>query len=170
MGNISLFLISSVLFVNGLALLGKADSKGTGVLNLLVGGLVVITALYSAADQGSSDQYAYLRSAGALLFGFTYLWVGVSYLLGFEWTALGWFCLWVAIAAVPFAIAQFVLLDDPVFGIFWLIWGFLWYLFFRLMALRESSITVPVGYFTIAISFATVFWPGILLLTDKWYT
>lgn len=80
MGSVGLLYVGAVLFVNGLMLLGTVPVRSASVLNLFVGALqcVVPTVLLI---QAQGDSSAVLAASGLYLFGFTYLYVGISNLM-----------------------------------------------------------------------------------------
>ena len=65
--------IAGVLVVNLLAMMGKADPKDAAIFNYLVGFLATMTALYNWLILGSPT-----GAAQALLFAFTYWWLGYN--------------------------------------------------------------------------------------------
>src|SRR3712207_9047346 len=72
-------------------------------MNIFTGGLVLAVALYSAFGP-EPDRLSVLASAQFLLFAFTYLWVGINRFLDVDGRGLGWYCLFVALTAVPLAL------------------------------------------------------------------
>ncbi len=122
---LSLFYVGAVLILNGLWILGHISDKEISVINLFVGGLSLIIALYSAF--GPNTDAATIKSAAlTLLFSFTYLWVALNRFNGADGRGLGWFSLFVAITAVPVAVQTF-LAGDSVwsvwFSLCWAAWA-----------------------------------------------
>jgi hypothetical protein len=165
MFGIAMFYVGAVLLVNGMWLLGKAESKSTGIFNLLVGGL--ITAMAVNNHFKANELVEHLGTANALLFAFTYLMLAANALFGFDGRALGWFCLFVAAATVPNIIFQFGV-GDPRFGVIWSLWGLLWFLFFLVLALGRSQLARPVAYLTILIGLVSAGIPGYMILWGRW--
>ncbi|WP_219418561.1 AmiS/UreI family transporter [Pseudonocardia nigra] len=169
MSAVGLFYVGAVLFVNGLMLLGRVDPRAAGYINLFVGGLQVIvpTALLI---QANGDPAKVLAAAGLYLFGFTYLYVGLNLLTGADSTGAGWYSLFVAITAVGFSAVSFVKLHDAPFGVIWLYWAFLWFLFFLLLGLKRDALGTYTGYVTVVEAWVTATIPGFLLFTGYWRT
>lgn len=168
MADVGLLYVGAVLFVNGLMLLNRVDSKSASIFNLFVGTLQVITPLYLiTSSQG--DPSIILSASGIFLFGFTYLYVGFTNLLNLKTTGLGWYCLWVAILALGFSYVNFIQFSDIKFGIIWLLWSYLWLLFFLLLGLGKE-ISHYVGKVTIVLSWVTATIPAFLSLTGGWTT
>ena len=162
MSNVGLLFVGAVLVVNGLALLGRVDARSGAILNFLVGALTLAIALHAGF---TGDTFT---AAKLLLFAFTYLWVAYN-----AWArvddgrAFGWYCLFVAVVALPIAAITF---DDGDgwFGLFWTSWGLLWLLYFFILALGASRLTRFAGVVTLAIAVGTCVLPGFLLVSGKW--
>jgi hypothetical protein len=167
MGPVGLLYVGAVLFLNGLMLLGKVEPRATGIFNLFVGALQVITpTVLILASRG--DSATILGASGIYLFGFTYLYVGIGLLGGFDTTGVGYFSLFVAVAALGYSFANFRVLNDPPFGVIWLYWSFLWFLFFVLLGLKRDRITTYTGWVTAIQGWVTAAIPAFLILTGYW--
>ncbi|GDY28742.1 AmiS/UreI family transporter [Gandjariella thermophila] len=171
MENVGLLYVGAVLFLNGMMLLGKVDSKAAAVFNLFVGGLQVITPTYliiSSQGPSAAASNTILLASGLYLFGFTYLYVGIGILAGLDTTGVGYFSLFVAIAAVGYSVASFKILSNSPFGVIWLYWAFLWALYFVVFGLKEESLTRYTGWVTAIEGWVTGAIPAFLLLTGAW--
>lgn len=166
MGSVGLLYVGAVLFINGLMLLGIIPGKSAAILNFFVGGMQVIFPTIIIL-QANNNQSVIFGAAGLYLFGFTYLYVGILQVTGWSGEGLGWFSLFVAGCAVVIGVLQFTLLNDPVFGVIWLIWAVLWTMFFLLLGLGKDSITRTTGWFTVFISHLTGTIPAFFLLLGK---
>jgi hypothetical protein len=158
--------VGAVLFINGLLLLGKVDAKGAAVFNLFVGALQVAVPFYLIATAPTTSDI--LLDSGIFLFGFTYLYVGISNLAGQEPVGLGWYSAWVAIMAAAFGITNIVKFHDPTIGLLWLQWSVLWALFWLVLGLGITRLTPLTGWLTLILSFTTCTIPGYLLLLGEW--
>lgn len=166
MSNVGLLYVGAVLFVNSLMLLNRVDAKSASIFNLFVGGLQVITPLYLIFT-AQGDTGVILNAAGIFLFGFTYLYVGLTNLLELKTTGLGYYCLWVCILAIGFSLLNFTQFGDIKFGIIWGMWSYLWLLFFLLLGL-EIDIANYVGKVTLVQSWITATIPAFLSLVGVW--
>lgn len=166
MSNVGLLYVGGVLFLNSIMLLGKVEGKSAGIFNLFVGVLQVITPLYLIMT-ADGDAAAILGASGIFLFGFTYLYVGITNLCNLDTTGVGWYSLWVAILAVGFSIVNFTMFGDVKFGIIWLMWAFLWTLFFILLGLKRD-IGRYTGFVTLIQSWVTAAIPAFLSMTGLW--
>jgi putative amide transporter protein len=164
--SVGLLYVGAVLLVNGLMLLQRIPARSAAVLNLFVGLLqcVVPTVVLIQAD---GDAAVILGASGLYLFGFTYLYVGIVNLAGLEPQGVGWFSLFVALAAVVYAALSFGA-GDPVFGVIWLSWALLWSLFFVLLGLGHSDLTVFTGWAVTLLSLPTCAVPAFLMLTGHY--
>jgi putative amide transporter protein len=166
MSDVGLMFVGAVLFVNGLLFLGKIDAKGAAVFNLFVGALQVAVPFYLITTAPNTSDI--LLDSGIFLFGFTYLYVGITNLAGFEPVGLGWYSAWVAILAAAFGITNIVKFHDPTIGLLWLQWSVLWALFFLVLGLGITRLTPVTGWLTLILSFTTCTIPGYLLLLGEW--
>ncbi|HTR74196.1 MAG TPA: AmiS/UreI family transporter [Solirubrobacterales bacterium] len=166
MSAVGLMFVGAVLFINGLLFLGKVDAKGAATFNLFVGALQVAIPFYLIATAATTDEL--LLASGIFLFGFTYLYVGISNLAGQEPTGLGWYSVWVAIMACAFGVTEIVKFDEPTIGLLWLQWSVLWALFWLILALGYERLTTVTGVLTVILAFTTCTIPGYLLLLGEW--
>ncbi len=166
MSDVGLMFVGAVLFVNGLLFLGRIDARGAAVFNLFVGALQTAVPFYLIATATSAN--AILLDAGIFLFGFTYLYVGITNLAGYEPVGLGWYSAWVAIMALAFGITEFVKFHAPTTGLLWLQWSVLWAVFWLVLALGRDRLTPVAGWMTLIMSFTTCTIPGYLLLLGAW--
>jgi hypothetical protein len=167
LANVGLLFVGAVLFMNGLMLLGKVDSRAAAIFNLFVGGLQVVTPTYLIIA-ANGDPTRIMLASGIFLFGFTYLYVGIGLLMGLDTNGVGYYSLFVAIVALGFSYASFRLVKDQPFGVIWLYWAFLWFLFFLLLGLKIESLTPYVGWVTAIEGWVTGVIPAFLLLTGYW--
>lgn len=166
MAAVGLMFVGAVLFVNGLLLLGKIDAKGAGVFNLFVGALQTAIPFYLITTATSASDI--LLDSGIFLFGFTYLYVGIGNLAGYQPVGLGWYSAWVALMAAAFGITNIVKFHDTTIGLLWLQWSVLWGLFWVVLGLGVTRLTAVTGWLTLILSFTTCTIPGFLLLLGEW--
>lgn len=143
-------------------LLGKANEKSVAVFNLFIGAMQVIVPFYLIMTSDQSN-WVLFNYAAIFLFGFTYLYVGVTLLVGYNGDGLGWYSLWVAILALVYAVVSFVQFNDILNMLTWLMWALLWYLFFLSMALNKP-IDQYVGRVAFVQSWVTLTIPALLTL------
>ncbi|WP_432561647.1 AmiS/UreI family transporter [Kineococcus sp. SYSU DK003] len=167
MGSVGLLYVGAVLVINGLALLGLVSARDAVPINLFVGGLQVLTPTWLVFSSGG-DPDAVLAASGLFLFGFTYLYVAMGTLLGLDGTGLGWFSAFVAACALVYSGLNFGRFDDPAFGVVWLMWAFLWFLFFLVLARGRTALTRYTGAVAVAQGIVTGAVPSFMLLTGTW--
>lgn len=149
-------------------LLGKAEAKSVGVLNIFVGIIQIFIPSYLliVSNQTNWDLY---NNAAIFLFGLTYLYVGVISLKGLEGNGLGWFSLWVAIVAVVYALTSIIHFNDMVNALTWAMWAFLWFLFYLSNALKKN-INSYIGIVAFIQSWVTLTIPAMLYFLGVWNT
>ena len=169
MGSVGLLYVGAVLFVNGIMLLGFIEGKSAAPMNLLVGGLQVITPTYLIfTANGNTNQI--LAASGLYLFGFTYLYVAFTLLANLDSTGGGWYFGYVVLCALVFSGLNFWRkgFGDSGFGVIWLNWAFLWALFIVLLALKKDLIGKYTGGVCAIQGIVTGLIPAFLLLTGNW--
>lgn len=162
---LALFYVGAVLCLNGLWLLGKIGDNEIAVIDIFVGIVTALIALFLAFGPGA-DLNSVKGAALTLLFTFTYFWVAINRYNGADGRGLGWFCLFVAITAVPVTIQTLQAAQstwDVWFGLSWGAWGILWFMFFLLLV-GNKPIAKLTGAVTIAQGVLTGWIPGFLLL------
>jgi len=161
---IVLLYVGAVLFVNGIWLLGHIQDREVAILNVFAGSVGAVVAVFSLAR---GDMEAVQFAAYVLLFAFTYLWVAYNRFTGADGRGLGWYCLFVALTALPISIITLTgAAGDPFalwMGFNWAVWAVLWFLYFLLLALGKN-ITRLVGVVTILVGIATAWLLGFATL------
>jgi len=162
---LALFYVGAVLCLNGLWLLEKIGDNEIAVIDIFVGGITLLVSL-NLAFGPAADAESINGAALTLLFTFTYFWVAINRYNGADGRGLGWFCLFVAITAVPVTIQTFAAattLWGNWFALCWGAWGILWLLFFVLLVMKKP-IAKFVGALTVLEGVLTGWIPGYLLL------
>lgn len=165
MSSVGLLFVGAALFVNGMLLLGRVDARTAGVLNLFVGALQTAIPFYLIATAASPDEL--FAAAPIFMFGFTYLYVGINNLAGFEGNGLGWYSLWVAIMAIGFGVTNVVRYDDLATALVWFQWSVLWGMFFVVIGLGLTRFTTVTAWLTLILSFTTCTVPGFVALLGE---
>ena len=186
-----LLYVGVVLIVNGIWLIGQARVTAAGeagaeaaeahptfiqnreiaVLNLFTGFVGVVAAVTQIIQGNSAGDLGQIRGAGyTLLFAFTYLWVAANNFLNAGGRAFGWYCLFVAITAIPAGIWSFANAQGNsasiYLGVCWFAWAVLWFLFFLLLAL-DRPVARLAGAVAILEGIGTAWVFGILLLENQ---
>ncbi|MDQ0921645.1 hypothetical protein QF038_000153 [Pseudarthrobacter sp. W1I19] len=161
---ICLLLSGAALLINGLAALGHVPRRDAAVLSLAVG--IVQLVLGIAVLSPGPPAGGALTAAGMFLFGLTYLYVGLDFLLDLGSKGLGWFCGMVACVGLLLAAAW--LAEDPLLAVLWLGWSLLWGLFFASMALGLSRVDRFTGWALVLTSQASATVPAYLGLAGLW--
>ncbi|MCC6869433.1 MAG: AmiS/UreI family transporter [Burkholderiales bacterium] len=162
----ALFYVGAVLCLNGLWLLGQISDNEIAVIDIFVGGITLLVALYWAFGPGA-DLAAVKGATLTLLFTFTYLWVAINRYNNADGRGLGWFCLFVAITAIPVTIETLqgaTTTWGVWFGLSWGAWAILWFLFFLLLVAKKP-IGKLTGIVTVIEGVLTGWLPGFLLLS-----
>ena len=163
---LSLFYVGVVLFINGLWLLEKLTKKEIIFIDLFVGLISFIVAFRLIFY---ADATAYTIKAGTFtfLFSCTYLWVAFNQYMECDGRGLGWFCLFVAITAVPITIST-IAEAESVRGWWlafcWSMWAVLWFFYFLNLVYQKYT-NQSIGRLTVFVSIFTAWLPGFLIVS-----
>jgi hypothetical protein len=169
MAYVCLLLSGAALLISGLAILGAVPRRDAAVLSLVIGSLQLllgITYLGVTAQESDGGAQLLLSASGMFLFGMTYVFVGLDFLLKLGSRGLGWFCGMVAGCGLVLAAAWFP--ADPLLAVLWLCWSYLWMLFFFSLALGRSRLSRLVGWSLVLASQTTATMPALLGMTGQW--
>ena len=147
------------------------QNREVAVLNIFTGFIGVAVAITLLVQGSIAGDLASVRGAGyILLFAFTYLWVSVNQFLNAGGRAFGWYCLFVAITAIPAGIYVLQAADGNTaliwLGIDWFAWAVLWGLFWALLALGRP-IARFTGWVTVLVGVGTAWAFAIAILEGK---
>ena len=174
MAYVCLLLSGAALLINGLATLGALPRRDAAVLSLVIGTVQVLLGItylgvthpgVTAPDADGGGQLL-LSASGMFLFGLTYVYVGMDFLLGLGSKGLGWFSTMVAGCGLVLAAAWFN--SDPLLAVLWLCWSYLWTLFFFSLALGYSRLSPLIGWSLVLASQTTATVPALLGMTGQW--
>ncbi|KNH16403.1 AmiS/UreI transporter [Arthrobacter sp. ZBG10] len=172
MAYLCLLLSGAALLANGLATLGRIPRRDAGVLSLAIGSLQLVLAVGYLAAAAAGPAGAALpaetlmTAVGMVLFGLTYVHVGIDTLLGLGSQGLGWFCGMVGFVGLLLAGSWFA--SNPFLAVLWLCWSLLWGLLFGSMALGWRRVDRFTGWALVLASQATATVPGFLGLAGLW--
>ena len=175
MTNICLLLSGAALLINGLAALNAVPARDAAVFSLVIGSAqLVLGVTYLAGTAGAGGTAAagtvgapvLLGASGMFLFGLTYVYVGLDFLLGLGSRGLGWFC--GMVAAFGLLLAGAWVREDPLLAVLWLCWSVLWALFFASLALGLDRARPFTGWALVLTSQVSATVPAFLGMTGLW--
>jgi hypothetical protein len=166
MTHVCLLLSGAALLINGLAALNVLPGRDAAVFSLVIGSAQLILGVtYLAGTAGTGTQLL-LGASGMFLFGLTYVYVGLDFLLALGSRGLGWFC--GMVGAFGLLLAAAWLRDDPLLAVLWLCWSVLWTLLFTSLALGLDRINPFTGWAFVLTSQVTATVPAFLGITGLW--
>src|SRR2546430_11827900 len=147
------------------------QNRETAVLNIFTGFMGVVAAVTLLVQGNRAGDLASVRASGfILLFAFTYLWVAANQFLNAGGRAFGWYCLFVAITAIPAGIYTLQAANGNTaliwLGIDWFAWAVLWAMFWALLALGRPIARIT-GWVTILVGVGTAWAFAIAILEGK---
>lgn len=178
MTHVCLLLSGAALLINGLAALNVVPARDAAVFSLVIGsaqlvlgvtylaGAGVTAGTAGASTAGAAGPQALLSASGMFLFGLTYLYVGLDFLLALGSRGLGWFC--GMVAAFGLLLAAAWLRDDPLLAVLWVCWSALWSLFFASLALGLDRTKPYTGWALVLTSQVTATVPAFLGMMGLW--
>ena len=166
MAYVCLLLSGAALLINGLAALDRVPRRDAAVFSLVIGSAQLILCVAHLTVTAGGGTQSLLEAAGMILFGLTYVYVGLDFLLGLGSKGLGWFCGMVAVCGILLAGAWSG--EDPLLAALWLCWTYLWLLFFFHMALGFELMAPLIGWSLVLTSQASATVPAFLGITGQW--
>jgi hypothetical protein len=147
------------------------QNREVAVINIFAGFIAVVGALTDLVLGTVAGNLASVRACALiLLFGFTYLWVALNQFLNAGGRAFGWYCLFVAITAIPAGIFTLQAAAGNMaqiwLGANWFAWAVLWALFSALLVL-ELPIARITGWLAILEGIGTGWALAIAVLEGK---
>jgi putative amide transporter protein len=174
---VMLLYVGAVLCINGIWLIGGTreetsplyiQGREVAVINLFTGFVGIATATTLLVQGNRATDLASVRGGGfILLFAFTYLWVALNAFLNAGGRAFGWYCLFVAVTAIPAGIFTLQTAGgNPAavwLGVNWFAWAILWGVFWALLAL-DRPIARLAGWLAIVEGIVTAWALGLAVL------
>ncbi|MBD1541543.1 AmiS/UreI transporter [Arthrobacter sp. IA7] len=166
MAYVCLLLSGAALLINGLAVLDQVPRRDAAVFSLLIGTAQLILGVAHLTVTPGGGTQSLLGAAGMFLFGLTYVYVGLDFLLGLGSGGLGWFCGMVVACGILLTAAWSG--EDPLLAVLWLCWTYLWLLFFLNMALGFEGVAPLIGWSLVLTSQASATVPALLGIAGQW--
>ncbi|QRY63033.1 amidase substrates transport protein [Gordonia sp. PDNC005] len=167
MSSLALVFVGAVLLANGLVFLGRMSPRAAIPVNLLVGALIVTTALLGAVPAALDERAMLFGALGFSVFGFTYLIVALNSLLDADGSGVGWFCGWAAIVSCVLAMVSFGD-GDPRLAWLWVSWVVLFTAFFLAATVDDARFGRAAGVVAVIQSVTTGTIPGLLMVGGTW--
>lgn len=165
MGPIVLLLASFIFIADAAFLFGKADAKGSGAANAVIGVLMAIMGLHIGFTS-NNQAFPMILSSLSVTFAIFYLILAWCLLAGYDLKALGWYSLaaglWVALAAV------FFFGVDRIFGVFAIAWSLLFLSAWVNLSFGSSAAGNATRWLLAILAPVTLMLPAYLLITGHW--
>lgn len=165
MGPIVLQTAAFIFIVDAAFLWGKADPKGTGVVNAMVGIPMTIMGL-QIGFTADGDPFAMILSSLSIAFGLFYSILAWSLLQEYDLKGLGWYCLgaglWTLLAAIFFFGA------DPFLGVFALTWSALFLAAWGYLSFDHALAGTVTRWILAVDSIIILMLPAYLLIIGRW--
>jgi putative amide transporter protein len=128
------------------------NGREVAVINVFTAFIGIVAATTYLVQGNAAGDLGSVRGSGfVLLFAFTYLWVTLNQFLNAGGHAFGWYCLFVAVTAIPAGVYTLTNAHGNTasiwLGVDWFAWSLLWFLFWVLLSLER-----PIGLVTGAVA------------------
>lgn len=160
---INLLFAGFVLTLNGFSYFVEVDNKTKGVVNLLVGVIIGINAVFQTAFGTNHVEFGF--AAAMWLFSANYFIIAAHTLLNsVNWKVFGLYGLFASITSFVFAGEAIVVGAPVVFIYLWCMWGILWLQGFIAIVLENKKVDKFTPHILIINGVASTFIPGFLIL------
>ncbi len=164
-----LIIVAVILFVNGFVVLGKYSGKQVAWLNLGAGLSIWIIGMFIGMTNNLGTvgpTQSFVASASCIVFALVYLLLAAEILAGSDFKALGYYSfigglIMFLIGLGYFHILGSALIASSQFGVLWLMWAALFWLFWHCWGLGKTALAPFTGYYTIFTALFTSLYPAI---------
>jgi acid-activated urea channel len=153
--------------MNGVAAISNWDAKTTAFINLVTGSILVIGNFIGLTRADAAALADYNNAAGGFLFGVTYLFIAVNYLLKLDLRAFGWYSICVTLFAVISAVVC-VQGGAAQLGLLWAAWAVLWLEGFLQLGLGIKPLGKIFPWLSILEGILATGGPGVFMLFGWW--
>ena len=162
----SMLLVASVVFIDGLWVMGKVSKRPVIFVNLFASFIIFATSMFSIFSSQANIISIY-AGVVTLLISCLYFWVALNIVFDIDnMIGLGWFSLIVA-ATLAVLLINPIPQESSLWYIWsyvnWAVWCGLFLLYFFLIILK-AKIHKFIGYYAITASIVSAFLPGFLAL------
>jgi len=160
---VNLIFAGFALTLNGVSYYVPVDKKVKGIVNLLVGAVIAVNAVFSTMH--AADHVGFSIAAATWMFALNYFIIAAHVLCGSEnWKAFGLYALFASLVSFVFA-GEAVITGAPWELIYmWCMWGVLWAQGFLAILVGSKAIDKLTPHTLILNGIASTFVPGLLIL------
>lgn len=161
MSNAILVLYAAVLVVNGSFLLGKVEAKSVWPINIIVGNIAIICAIYIGLAQSQGDSSVFVATL-LLYFAVVFVMMGINLATDLDGKSMGFYCLLGVPVCLIWAYTFYTTLGAVTFGIFCIAWAILFALFSGILAFNKEKWANFTGYYCYTAAILTLLIPASL--------
>ena len=160
---VNLLFAGFALTLNGVSYLTAIDDKAKAAVNVLVGLIIGINAVFQTAGAACHTTFGF--AAAMWLFSLNYLVIAAHiFFKSQNWKAFGMYGLFAAIVSFTFAGEAIVVGAPGIMVYLWCMWGVLWAQGFFSIMLENNFINKYTPHILILNGIASTFIPGFLIL------
>ena len=161
MSNAILVLYAAVLVVNGSFLLGKVDAKSVWPVNIIVGLIAIICAVYIGLT-GSQGEASVFVATLLLLFAVVFVMMGINLANDLDGKSMGFYCLFGVLVCLVWAYTFYASLSAITFAVFCVVWAILFGLFSGILAFGKEKWAGFTAYYCFSTAIITLLIPASL--------
>jgi len=160
---VNLLFAGFALTLNGVSYITAVDNKVKGMVNIFVGAIIAINAVFQTGQ--ATDHITYGFAAAMWLFALNYFVIASHIFFKSEnWKAFGLYGLFASLVSFTFAVDAIIAGSPGVLIYMWCMWGVLWAQSFFAILLNIRSIDRLTPHVLILNGIASTFVPGFLIL------
>ncbi|MDR1322426.1 MAG: AmiS/UreI family transporter [Gracilibacteraceae bacterium] len=163
-----MYLVAIAFTINIANSLKKVDGKDAAIWNLFLGAVIILV-VFLGIIQSWFGEGTFWWAAQVMLFGLTYLFLGINGVAGLDGRGVGWFCFFVAVY-MPVPTYQVFLSGDIKLGVCYAVWAVLWLMFWVALGLQKGG--AALGKAILALQFVvavfTLYLPSIMIMNGWW--
>lgn len=161
MSDALLVLYGAVLVVNGSFLLGKVEAKSVWPVNLIIGVIAIICAMYIGLTGSQGDASVFVATL-LLVFAVVFTMMGINLANELDGKSMGFYCVFGVAVCLIWSYTFYANLGALTYAVFCLIWAALFGQFAGILAFGKDTWAGFTGYFCYFTSFATLLVPASL--------
>ena len=160
---VNLIFAGFALTLNGLSYFMPVDDRAKGFINVLVGVIIAVNAVFQTAV--AHDHISFGFAAAMWMFAINYFIIAAHIFFKSEnWKAFGLFSLFATIVSLVFTADTIITGGPLIMAYLWLMWAILWLQSFLALLVGIKFVDKLGPYVLILNGIASTFVPGLLIL------
>jgi len=160
---VNLLFAGFALTLNGASYYTAIDNKAKGIVNILVGIVIGINAVFQTAQASCHVTFGF--SAAMWLFALNYFIIAAHIFFNSDnWKVFGMYGLFASVVSFTFAVESIIIGGPWIMIYLWSMWGILWMQSFFAIVLGSKAVDKLTPHILILNGITSTFIPGFLIL------